>query len=75
MGRRLDSFNRSVGMEERIVAIDKFSQKMVNSGHTVKTVRSFLVSGIKGYKRSRPGNNSSPTGHLFFRSKSYCEMH
>ena len=38
-------------MEERIVAIDKFSQKMVNIGHTIKTVRSILISGIKGYKR------------------------
>ena len=51
MGRRLGSSNRSVGMEERIVAIDKFSQKMVNSGHAVKTVRIILVSGLKGYKR------------------------
>ena len=31
--------------------LDKFSQKMLNSGHTVNTVRSILVSGIKGYKR------------------------
>ena len=44
MGRRLDSFSRSVVMEETIVAIDKFSQKMVNSRHTVKTVRSILVN-------------------------------
>jgi hypothetical protein len=49
--RRLDSFSSSVGIEERIMELDKFSQKMTNSGHTVKTVRSILVSGIKGYKR------------------------
>ena len=30
---------------------DKFGKKMINSGHTVKTVRSILVSGIKSFKR------------------------
>jgi hypothetical protein len=51
VGRRLDSFSKSEGVGESIAAIDRFSQKMVNSGHTVKTVRSILISGMKGYKR------------------------
>jgi hypothetical protein len=48
--RRLDSFSSSVGIEERIMEMEKFSQKMTNTGYTVKEVRSILVSGIKGYK-------------------------
>ena len=28
-----------------------FNQKLLNSGHKVATIRSILVSGIKGYKR------------------------
>ena len=51
VGRRLDSFSRSFGEEEKVAALDRFSQKLLNSGHTVKTIRSILVSGIKGYKR------------------------
>ena len=49
--RRLDSFSGSVGMEEKTVALDIFSQKLLNSGHKVATIRSILLSGIKGYKR------------------------
>ena len=49
--RRLDSFSGSVGMGEKTGALDIFSQKLLNSGHKVATIRSILVSGIKGYKR------------------------
>ena len=49
--RRMDSFSSSVGIKERVIELDRFSQNMANSGHTVKTIRSILVSGIKGYKR------------------------
>ena len=49
--RRLDSFSSTVEMQARIDEMDKFSQKMINSGHQIKTVRSVLVSGMKGYKR------------------------
>ena len=51
MRRRLDSFSKSVGVEERIVVLDKFSQKMIKSGHQMKVVRNILVDGIKGRKR------------------------
>ena len=51
MGRRLDSFSKSVGDEERIVVLDKFSQKMIKSGYQMKVVRNIPVSGIKGHKR------------------------
>ena len=48
VGRRLDSFSGSVGVEMRIAALARFRQKMLNSGHNVRNI---LVSGIKGFKR------------------------
>ena len=51
VGRRLDSFSGSVGMEMRVAALDRFSEKLLNSGHKVETIRNILVSGIKGFKR------------------------
>ena len=51
VGRRLDSYSSSMPDSERVDALDKFSQKLVNSGHTIKTIRTILVGGIKGYKR------------------------
>ena len=51
VGRRLDSYSSSMPNKERVDALDKFSQKLVNSGHAVKTIRTILVGGIKGYKR------------------------
>ena len=49
--RRLDSFSNTVSQEERVREMDKFSKKMVNSGHSIKTTRSVLISGMKGFKR------------------------
>ena len=48
---RLDSFSETVEIREKVAALDRFSQKLTNSGHNITTVRSILVSGIKGYKR------------------------
>ena len=49
--RRLDSFSKSVPLTQKVEVLDKFSQKLVNSGHKVVTVRSILISGIKGFNR------------------------
>ena len=49
--RRLDSFSETVDVGEKKAALDRFSKKLTNSGHNLTTVRSILVSGIKGYKR------------------------
>ena len=51
VGRRLDSFSETVALRERVAALDKFSQKLLNSGHSVGTVRKILVNGITGYQR------------------------
>ena len=48
--RRLDSFSETVEIGEKVAALDRFSQKLINSGHNLTTVRSILVSGVKGYK-------------------------
>ena len=60
--RRLDCFSSTVGQGERIIEMDKFSKKMINSGHSIKTTRSVLISGIKGYKRrvARAIENKTP---------------
>ena len=39
VGPRLDSFSHTVRIEERIVALDIFSQKLINNGHSIKTIR------------------------------------
>ena len=51
VGRRLDSFSSSMPASIKVEALDKFSQKMVNSGHSIKTIRTILVGGIKGFLR------------------------
>ena len=33
------------------MALDIFSQKLINSGHSLKTIRGILVSGISGHVR------------------------
>ena len=51
VGRRLDNCSPTIPTTEKVEILDKFSQKLVNSGHTMKTVRTILVGGIKGYLR------------------------
>ena len=56
----MDTFSHTVRIEERIVALDILSQKLINSGHSLKTIRGILVSGITGHVRKvarckRPG--------------------
>ena len=49
--RRLSNMNEHIPMEEKTEVLDNFSQKMVNSSHTVEVVRRVIVSGIKGHLR------------------------
>ena len=51
VGRRLDNCSPTVPIQERVAILDTFSQKMINSGHSIKTVRVVLVGGIKGFQR------------------------
>jgi hypothetical protein len=47
----LDSFSQTVSMEARILALNIFSQKLIKSGHSLKTIRGILLSGITGHVR------------------------
>ena len=51
VGRRSFGLIKSMGVRDKIVALDIFSQKLINSGHSLVTVRNILVSGIEGFKR------------------------
>jgi hypothetical protein len=49
--RRMETIISKAPFTERLMALNKFSQKLLNSGHIVKTVRSILLNGLKGYQR------------------------
>ena len=51
VGRRLDNCSETVPIQDKVEMLDRFCQKMVNSGHQVKSIRVVMVGGIKGYKR------------------------
>ena len=51
VGRRLDSFSETVALSERVAVLDRFGQKLLNSGHSITTVRRILISGITGHQR------------------------
>ena len=58
--RRLLNTSESLGDDERIDVINKYSQKLVNSGYRVEQIRKVIINGIKGYERRlresmRPG--------------------
>ena len=47
--RRLMNNSRKVPDSVKVEMMDKWAQKLINSGHKSKEVRSILLSGIKGY--------------------------
>ena len=49
--RRLDKFSSTVVLNERVEALDSFSQKMISSGPTVQAARNIPVNGIKSHLR------------------------
>ena len=51
VGRRLDNCSPSIPIQDKVEILDEFSQKLTNSGHSIKTVRTILVGGIKGFQR------------------------
>ena len=60
--RRMDMISSTVPALERVAVINTFSQKLINSGHKLKTVRDIICNGLKGYKRkvARCLKNGSP---------------
>ena len=58
--RRLLKTSERLGLEDRIKVVDKYSQKLLNSGCKLEQVRTIVVNGVKGYERKvkeskRPG--------------------
>ena len=58
--RRLLNTSERLGLEDRIKVVDKYSQKLLNSGFKIEQVRTIVVNGVKGYERKvkesrRPG--------------------
>ena len=49
--RRLANISEHMGNKEKVRVMDDFSQKMVNSGHTMEVVKKTLVNGMKGHVR------------------------
>ena len=62
VGRRLDAFSETVTMGERVRAIDVYCQKLVNSDHSLTTIRGILVSGLSSHVRraARSRENGTP---------------
>ena len=51
--RRMLNTSESVPAVVRREIIDKWGQKMLNSGHSLEEVRRNLISGLKGYERMK----------------------
>ena len=48
--RRMLNCSEHITIEERREVVDKFGQKMANSGHKTEEIRRNLISGLKGWK-------------------------
>ena len=46
--RRMDMISASVPLKERVAVINTFSQKLINSGHILKTARDVICNGLEG---------------------------
>ena len=51
--RRLKNCSDRVTGEEKIAILDKFAQKMFNSGYDEDQIRKVMIGGVKGYERFR----------------------
>ena len=49
--RRLANMSQHIPLKEKVAVLDRFSQKMSNSGHVEDIVRRSMVSGMKGHLR------------------------
>ena len=51
--RRLKNCSDRVTWEEKIAVLDRFAQKMFNSGYDEEQIRRVMIGGVKGYERFR----------------------
>ena len=65
--QRLLNTSESLGDDESIDAINKYSQKLVNSGYRVEQIRKVIINGLKGYER-RLRESMMPGGRRLHRT-------
>ena len=50
--RRMRNTSEKVNMKERIAHLDKFAQKLINSGYSMEQAKNITVAGLKGYQKA-----------------------
>ena len=58
--RRLLNTSESLGDEERVVVVDRYTQKLINSGFGVEQTRKIVVNGILAYERKLRESRTIP---------------
>ena len=51
--RRMLNTSEDLGMEERVIVVDKYCQKLTDSGYLREQVKRVVVGGLTGYERRR----------------------
>ena len=51
--RHMRNTREKLDLKERVIVINKFTQRMANSGYTRQQARRVIVSGLKGYETAR----------------------
>jgi len=67
--RRMEVISDELEQNEKNIIVEKFTQQLVNSEYTWRTIREIVVSGLKGYKRKE--RNRIQNGIPKFRSGAY----
>ena len=49
--RRLLNTSETLGIKERIMVVNQYSQKLVNSGFKIEQTRRIVINGIQGYEK------------------------
>ena len=42
-----------LNIQERVEVVNKFTQRMANSGYSIQQARRVIISGLKGYEAAR----------------------
>ena len=58
--RRMMHVSEELPILERVVVLDRLSQKLSNSGYDLKMIRKGLVGGLKGYERRVEQSRKDP---------------
>jgi hypothetical protein len=67
MYRRMANTCEIVSQKDRDEVVDKYAQKLLNSGHKLEIVRKVIIAGLKYYERKRE-RCAKPNSEPFHRS-------